>query len=69
MKFLLIPCLALSFAAVAVADEKGGWIPLFDGKSLDGWKANDKPGTFALKDGLLIVRGERSHLFYDGPFH
>ena len=69
MKSLLIPCLTLSLAAVSFAGEKDGWIPLFDGKSLDGWKANDKPGTFAVKDGLLIVHGERSHLFYDGPVH
>jgi hypothetical protein len=66
MKILLIPFLALSLAAVSLGADKDGWIPLFDGKSLDGWKANDKPGTFSVKDGELIVHGERSHLFYDG---
>ena len=69
MKLLLIPCLLLSLAAVSLCEEKDGWFALFDGKSLDGWKLSDKPGTFSVKDGLLIVRGERSHLFYDGPFH
>ncbi len=67
MKTLLISCLALSLAAVSLAADKDGWIPLFDGKSLDGWKSNDKPGTFSVKDGILIVKGDRSHLFYDGP--
>jgi hypothetical protein len=66
MKILLIPFLALSLAAVSLGGEKDGWIPLFDGKSLEGWKSNDKPGTFSVKDGELIVHGERSHLFYDG---
>ena len=66
MKSLLISCLALSLVAVSVGEDKDGWIPLFDGKSLDGWKASDKPGTFSVKDGLLIVKGDRSHLFYDG---
>jgi hypothetical protein len=69
MKFLLIPCLALSLAATSFGEDKDGWIPLFDGKSLDGWKVSDKPGTFSVKDGLLIVKGDRSHLFYEGSVH
>lgn len=69
MKILLIPLLALSFVAVSFGKDKDGWFPLFDGKSLDGWKVSDKPGTFSVKDGLLIVKGDRSHLFYEGAFH
>lgn len=63
---IFIPLLALSLAAVSFGEDKDGWFPLFDGKSLDGWKASDKPGTFSVKDGLLIVKGDRSHLFYEG---
>ncbi len=44
-----------------------GWISLFDGKSLDGWKASEKPGAFSVQDGKLVVHGSLSHLFYDGP--
>ena len=44
-----------------------GWISLFDGKSLDGWKASEQPGTFSVEDGSIKVAGVRSHLFYDGP--
>lgn len=44
-----------------------GWQSLFDGKSLDGWKANERPGSFTVSDGVLVVRGPRSHLFYVGP--
>jgi len=44
-----------------------GWISLFDGKSLDGWKASEKPGTFSVEDGSIKVAGPRSHLFYEGP--
>lgn len=46
---------------------KKGWISLFDGKSLDGWKASDQPGTFSVEDGAIKVAGPRSHLFYEGP--
>ena len=39
-----------------------GWISLFDGKSLDGWRASDKPGTFSVEDGAIKVAGPTSHL-------
>ncbi|HEX8313030.1 MAG TPA: DUF1080 domain-containing protein [Chthoniobacteraceae bacterium] len=65
-RFLLLTLLALPLGAFA-ADAKDGWVPLFDGKSLEGWKANENPQTFSVKDGVLIVKGDRSHLFYNGP--
>ena len=42
------------------------WISLFDGKSLDGWKASENPETFSVEDGMIVVHGPRSHLFYVG---
>ena len=44
-----------------------GWLSLFDGKSLNGWKVGDNAGTFSVKDGMIVVHGETAHLFYDGP--
>lgn len=44
-----------------------GWISLFDGRSLDGWKASENPGTFSVADGMIVVHGDRAHLFYEGP--
>lgn len=50
------------------AEEAAGWKLLFDGKSLDGWKASETPGSFMVHpNGLLVVYGKRSHLFYQGP--
>src|SRR3569623_555659 len=62
---LLAALVAFSLSAFA-ADSKDGWISLFDGKSLDGWKASDKHGTFSVENGEIVVHGERSHLFYLG---
>jgi hypothetical protein len=62
--------LATTFALVATsfaADSKDGWISIFDGKTLEGWKANENATTFSVKDGELVVKGDRSHLFYVGP--
>jgi hypothetical protein len=49
--------------------DNDGFIPLFNGKDLNDWKASDKPGTFSVEDGVLVVHGPRSHLFYMGPVH
>lgn len=43
-----------------------GWISLFDGKSLDGWKANENKDSVKVEDGKIVVKGPRSHLFYVG---
>jgi hypothetical protein len=45
-------------------DEKG-WVQLFNGKDLKGWKTHPKnPGKWSVDDGLLVGRGkETSHLF------
>jgi hypothetical protein len=45
------------------------WIPLFDGKSLTGWKSSEHEGSFKVVDGEIVAHGERSHLFYTCPVH
>jgi len=45
----------------------GGWISLFDGKTLDGWKANETTGTFVVENGVIVAYGKRGSLFYVGP--
>ncbi|MEO5995346.1 MAG: DUF1080 domain-containing protein [Chitinophagaceae bacterium] len=44
----------------------GGWINLFDGKTLNGWKVGDHPETFKVENGTIVVNGVTAHLFYDG---
>ena len=65
-KSLLLAALAVFALSAFAADSNDGWISLFDGKSLDGWKASDKPGTFSVENGEIVIHGERSHLFYLG---
>ncbi len=41
-----------------------GWVPLFNGKDLTGWKTFPKgPGKWKVEDGVLIGSGPASHLF------
>ena len=44
-----------------------GWISLFNGKDLDGWKVGNNAETFSVKDGTIIAHGNTAHLFYVGP--
>lgn len=53
---------------VPLPDKTDDWISLFNGRDLTGWKANLKPESFAVVDGLLKIHGRNgmSHLFYTG---
>ena len=79
LKYLIGCVLAASAIAAGsrlAADDKKeqkpdrqGFYTLFNGKDLNDWKASEKPGTFRVENGELIVNGPRSHLFYEGPVH
>jgi len=61
----LLAVLTTSGAFAAADDgDGGGWISMFDGKTLEGWKAADNPESWSAKDGMIVGDGERSHLFY-----
>ncbi len=55
--------LAVALSAASIQAEEG-WIVLFDGKSLEGWKASERPENWTVEDGAIVGRGKRSHLFY-----
>jgi len=59
-------CCVVIFSSMKTAPASEGWVNIFDGKTLDGWKAAEHPGSFTIKDGAIVVFGERAHLFYDG---
>lgn len=54
-------------AANGAGRPSDGWLPLFDGRTLAGWRAAENPATFGVEDGAIVVRGPRAHLFYEGP--
>ena len=68
MKTLLTLALASLIHITLVGQNKSndGWISLFDGKTLTGWKASEHPGTFTIADGMIVAFGDRAHLFYEG---
>jgi hypothetical protein len=72
---LLVVAIATALAAIDMSGaaqgarrtEKAGWSNLFDGATLNGWKATEHPDAWTVKDGTLSCNGERAHLFYVGP--
>ena len=65
-KIIPVSIVVLMATTLTSVNQNDGWINLFDGKSLDGWKASEHPSTFSVQDGAIQVFGERAHLFYDG---
>lgn len=49
--------------------DRQGFYKLFNGKDLNDWKASESPDTFRVENGMMVVNGKRSHLFYMGPIH
>ena len=65
------PADSTSKSAAANAPEASksgdGWISMFNGTDLSGWKSNEEvPGSFTVSDGTLKVSGGRAHIFYTG---
>ena len=48
------------------SDRGLGWVSIWDGESLDGWRASENSESFQVEDGNIVVDGPRSHLFYEG---
>jgi hypothetical protein len=70
-KFLsLVTILALS----GFASAEDGWISMFNGKDLSGWKSNvtteekpeEKAKAFVVENGEIKVQAGRAHMFYVG---
>lgn len=55
--------LVLALTSIGQA-QQDGWVEMFDGKSLAGWKANENAESWSVKDGTITCHGPRSHLFY-----
>jgi len=64
---LSIPAFLLIICSMFPAFAQDGWVSLFNGKNLDGWKVGANASSFSVVDGAIQVAGPRAHLFYDGP--
>jgi Domain of Unknown Function (DUF1080) len=51
--------------AAAPLGAQDGWISLFNGKDLTGWKVGGNQDTFTVKEGA-VANGPVAHCFYKG---
>ena len=66
-RLVLTRCFLLVGLAVALtvplrAQATDGWVSLFDGKTLHGWKGSEHPDSVHVVDGMIMCDGPRSHL-------
>lgn len=66
LRTVLVLLICLICMTSMTSDNSSEWVSLFDGKTLNGWKAAEHPGTFTVADGAIVVYGDRAHLFYEG---
>jgi 3-keto-disaccharide hydrolase len=66
--FLGASVLGAASARFATAADDG-WVELFNGHSLEGWRPSEHKDSWKVIDGQLAADGPRSHLFYNGPVH
>jgi len=63
---VIVVLLAAWCSAADKPAAKEGWISLFDGKTLNGWKVGQNADSFKVQDGLIVANGPVAHLFYMG---
>ena len=59
--FVAIAAVAMS---VSAADKEEGFVSLFDGKTLEGWKANNNADDFSIEDGAIQAHDKGSTTLY-----
>lgn len=62
----VVSLIVILLALIPAHAQKKGWIKLFDGKTLDGWRVGANASSFSVQDGAIVVFGPRAHLFYVG---
>jgi len=53
--------------STAASSAEAGFVSIFNGKDLTGWKVNpENKDSIQAKDGMIVIDGKRTHAFYDG---
>ena len=78
MNKILMTALAVFCGSTTVADDntltksekKDGWLQLFNGKDLSGWKLDQwNPKSISVEDGAIKCHGKPSMIYYVGKGH
>jgi len=58
LAFGLALLIAIQLSAEDKQKSKDGWVSLFDGKTLDGWKQNNGTAKYRVEDGTIVGKTE-----------
>ena len=64
---LLLACMASLSATLVKATKTRAGFPCSTARASTAGRPARSQGTFTVKDGMLVVNGPRSHLYYVGP--
>ncbi len=56
-----------AMTAIPLLAQSDGWVDLFNGRSLEGWKPQGNLDSWKVANGTLSADGQMCHLFYNGP--
>jgi len=56
-----------ALATAPLLAQNDGWVDLFNGRSLEGWRPEGNLPSWKVVDGALAADGAMCHLFYNGP--
>jgi hypothetical protein len=59
--------LLFAIATVPAGFAQDGWISLFNGNDLTGWKIGGNQSSFQIIDHAIVANGPTAHAFYVGP--
>lgn len=65
-KSMLCVCLLAFLGYFQSGCDQSEWVILFDGTTMEGWKASENKDSWHIENGALVANGPRSHLFYEG---
>ncbi len=51
---LVLCCVLAMVSSAILAEEKDGWVSLFDGKTLTGWEQKNGTATYRVEDGVIV---------------
>ena len=71
LSITLVLLLGLACPAADAPQPEEGFVSLFDGKTLDGWKVGENADMFQVRDGMIVMEcpattHSPAHLFYMG---
>ena len=61
---ILAAAQTVAFAQLTDEMKNDGWVSIFDGKTLEGWKSNETTEGWKVEDGSIVGFGNRNHLYF-----